>query len=175
MLSKKQKDWLNHLSDTNKVKIVAYDPRVKEIFEKEKKELQNILGSNAIVLHEGASAWGISGKGDIDIYIPVPVTEFNISFEKLKASLGEPGSFYQDERVRWNKEVNSTEVEIFLVNLDATFWKDSLVFWDYIKSHPETLEEYRKIKEAAEGTSTREYYTRKTEFINKVLEVARNT
>jgi GrpB-like predicted nucleotidyltransferase (UPF0157 family) len=65
-------------------------------------------------------------------------------------------------------------VEIFLVNQYATFCKDSLVFWDYIKSHPETLEEYRKIKEAAEGTSTREYYTRKVEFINKVLEIAKN-
>jgi GrpB-like predicted nucleotidyltransferase (UPF0157 family) len=71
--------------------------------------------------------------------------------------------------------VSSIEVEIFLVNQDAASWKDSLVFWDYIKSHPETLEEYRKIKEEAEGTSTREYYTRKTEFINKALEISRNT
>lgn len=175
MLSQKQKDWLNHLSDTNKVKVIPYDPKVKEIFIKQKKEIQDILGENSVVLHEGASAWGISGKGDIDIYIPVPVTEFNDTFEKLKASLGEPGSFYQDERVRWNRELENTEVEIFLVNQDATFWKDSIIFWDYIKSHPKTLEEYKVIKEKAEGTSTREYYTRKTEFINKTLELARNS
>jgi GrpB-like predicted nucleotidyltransferase (UPF0157 family) len=174
MLSEKQKAWLNHLSDTNKVKITPYDPKVKEIFNGQKQEIQSVLGEDAVILHEGASAWGISGKGDIDIYIPVLVTEFNNTFKKLKLSLGEPGSYYQDERVRWNTELDDTEVEIFLVNQDATFWKDSLVFWDYIKSHPETLEEYRKIKEAAEGTSTREYYTRKVEFINKVLEIAKN-
>jgi hypothetical protein len=38
-----------------------------------KKRTSKHSRSNAIVLHEGASAWGISGKGDIDIYIPVPV------------------------------------------------------------------------------------------------------
>lgn len=83
MLSQKQKGWLNHLSDTNKVKIIPYDPKAKEIFTKQKKEIQDILGEDITVLHEGASAWGISGKGDIDIYIPVPVSEFNNTFKKL--------------------------------------------------------------------------------------------
>lgn len=175
MLSQKQKDWLNKLSDTKKVVIIPYDPKVKKIFEKQKKEIQDLLGPESTVLHEGASAWGISGKGDVDIYVPVPVNNFKDTFEKLKHSLGEPGSYYPDERVRWNKEMADVEIEIFLVNQDADFWKDSLVFWEYIKSHPETLEEYRKLKEEAAGTSTREYYARKTEFINKVLKTARNS
>lgn len=174
MLSQKQKDWLNHLSDTNKVKIIPYDPKVKDVFQKEKKEIQSILGENVNVIHEGASAWGISGKGDLDIYIPVSSKEFEGAFEKLKTSLGEPGSFYQSERVRWNKESDGIETEIFLVNQEAQFWKESLIFWDYLKSHPEALEEYRKIKEKAKGTSTREYYTRKTEFINKILDIAKH-
>lgn len=175
MLSQKQKDWLNHLSDTDKVKITPYSPKVKGVFKKLKLELKRILGEDSVILHEGASAWGISGKGDVDIYIPVPVKEFNNTYEKLKAFLGEPGSYYQDERVRWNKEVDSTEVEIFLVNHEANFWKDSIIFWKYIKSNPEALEEYRIVKEEAGGTSTREYYTRKTEFINKILEISKNS
>lgn len=173
MLSQQQKNWLNKLSDTNKVKIVPYDPKVKDVFKEQKKEIQTILGEDATVLHEGASAWGISGKGDVDIYIPVPVDKFDYSFEKLKEALGEPGSYYHHERVRWNRESQNLEIEIFLVNQDAAFWKNSLIFWGYLKSHSETLEEYTKIKEAAEGTSTREYYTRKTLFINKILELVR--
>jgi GrpB-like predicted nucleotidyltransferase (UPF0157 family) len=174
MLTKQQKDWLNHLSDTHKVEIVPYDPRVKKIFQQIKAELEQVLDGDSVILHKGASAWGISGKGDVDIYIPVPVEQFNNYFKRLKTLLGEPGSYYDKERVRWNKQSDDIEVEIFLVNKDAEFYKDSELFWDYIETHPGVLEEYRKIKEEAEGTSTREYYTRKVIFINKVMESIKN-
>ena len=174
MLTKKQVEWLNHLSDSNKVKIIPYDPKVKKVFQKQQKEIQSLLGPKTLVLHKGASAWGISGKGDLDIYIPTTAEQFARYFEQLKEILDEPGSYYPLERVRWNKQVDGIETEIFLVNKDVPFWKDSLIFWEYIESHPETLEEYRKLKEAAEGMSTREYYRVKIEFYNKTLESARN-
>lgn len=175
MLTEQQKNWLNHLSDTNVVKIVPYNPRVKEVFRQQQSEIQSVLGKDTIVLHKGASAWGISGKGDVDIYIPVPAEQFDSSFEQLKQSLGEPGSHYSLERVRWNRIVEDIEVEIFLANKDATFYKDSLAFWEYMETHPEALEEYRILKEQAEGTTSREYYTRKTIFINKIMQLIRAT
>lgn len=173
MLTKQQKNWLNKLSNSNKVKIVPYDPRVKNIFKQQKAELQKILGDSAVVLHKGASAWGISGKGDVDIYIPIEVENFDSCYGKLKEVLSEPGSYYPLERVRWNRHINDIEVEIFLVNKEAEFYKDSELFWDYIETHPDVLEEYRIIKERAEDTSTREYYTEKVIFINKVMEKIR--
>lgn len=174
MLTEQQKDWLNHLSDSHKVRIIPYDPRVKEIFKQQREEILTILGTDTVVLHKGASAWGISGKGDVDIYIPVSLQQFSNYFERLKKSLGEPGSFYQNERVRWNKKVENIEVEVFLVNQDADFWKESILFWNYMETHPDALEEYGKIKEEAEGTSTREYYTRKLMFINKIISLVKN-
>lgn len=169
MLTKQQRDWLNHLSDTNKVKIISYNPKVKEVFNQQKLKLQKILGGNAIILHKGASAWGISGKGDVDIYIPIEVEKFDAYFELLKEKLGEPGSHYHSERARWNRNITDIEVEIFLVNKDAEFYKESERFWSYIEIHPEVLDEYRIIKEKAEGLSTREYYTKKVIFINQVM------
>lgn len=173
MLSEKQKKWLNTLSTSNKVKIVPYNPEVKTVFKQQQEELQSILGKDVTVIHQGASAWGISGKGDVDIYVPVPLKQFNNYFEKLKVAFGEPGSYYNLERVRWNRNIKNIEIEIFLVNQDALFWKDNLIFWDYLKAYPEVLEEYRILKEAADGTSTREYYTRKIIFINRILDLAK--
>lgn len=169
MLSSKQKHWLAQLSDTDKVKIVPYNPKTKDVFKKQERLIQSALGKESVVLHEGASAWGISGKGDVDIYIPVKVKSFNKVYEKLRSLLGDPGSYYQDERVRWNKVDDAIDVEIFLVNKEADFWKESIIFWDYIKSHHEALEKYRELKEKANGSSTRKYYTKKIEFYNEIL------
>lgn len=174
-LTKDQEKWLNHLTDTDKVKIIPYDSRVKEVFKQQQKDVQSILGDDAIVLHKGASAWGISGKGDVDIYIPVAAEYFDHYFGKLKQAFGEPGNYYPKERVRWNKQVDDIEVEIFLVNQEATFWKESLLFWDYIETHPNMLDEYRRIKEKAGGRSIREYYTRKVIFINKIMQLIRES
>lgn len=57
MLTKKQKEWLNHLSDSNKVKMIPYDPKIKEVFKKQQKEIQSVLGSEILVFH--TSKWNI--------------------------------------------------------------------------------------------------------------------
>jgi GrpB-like predicted nucleotidyltransferase (UPF0157 family) len=173
MLTEQQEGWLNKLSNTTKVKIFPHNPRVMEVFKLQKAELQSILGSDAIVLHKGASAWGISGKGDVDIYVPVAVEQFDDYFERLRPMLGEPGSHYRHERVRWNRQVEEFEVEIFLVNKNAEFYKDSLLFWNHVETHSDVLAQYGKIKEEAEGTSTREYYTRKAIFISRIMQSIR--
>lgn len=170
MLTDKDLEWLNHLSDTNQVKIIPYNPKVKEIFAKQKKEIQQTLGQGVSVQHRGATNLGISGKGDIDIYIPTSKDQFDIYLNQLKSLLGEPGSLYSYERVRWNREDEGFEIEIFLMNKDHPAWLKSVAFEDYLLSHSEELEKYRKLKENAEGVSTREYYKRKIEFINDILE-----
>ncbi len=175
MLTEKQQEWINHLSDTKIVKIKPYNPLSKTAFESRKQQLQAIVGSDTEILFKGAAAWEISGKGDIDIYIPSPAAQFDTYFHQLKDSLGEPGSFYPLERVRWNTTTNNIETEIFLVNQDADFWKESLDFWNYIESHPEALNEYRIIKENADGKSVREYYQAKIEFYNKSLNIIKQS
>src|SRR5438105_3784223 len=113
MLTDQQRGWLDRLSDNDHVEIVPYDPKVKEVYKQQKAELQSILGASAVVHHKGASAWGISGKGDVDIYIPVAVEQFDRCYEQLRQVLGQPGSHYPQERVRWSKQVEGIDVEIF--------------------------------------------------------------
>ena len=169
MLTAEDEVWLNHLSDTNQVKIVPFDPQVKHIFSQIKQEIQSALGENISVLHMGATSLGISGKGDIDVYIPTSPEQFSLKIKKLEQIYGKPGSLYPLKRVRWNKLVKGIDVEIFLVNQDHLSWKRSLAFENYLKQHPEALDEYEKLKEDLAGVSTREYYRRKIEFMNKIL------
>lgn len=63
-------------------------------------------------------------------------------------------------------------MELFVINKEDKGWTDSCIFEDYLKSHPEALEAYKVLKEEGAGLSTQEYYRRKTEFINEILEKA---
>ena len=100
MLTPEQKQWLNHLSDTEKIKVVPYNPKTKEIFKLIKTELTKILGSVQI-LHKGSTALEIAGQGEIDLYIPTNNKDFNDYVKKLTRHLGKPGSLYEFKRARF--------------------------------------------------------------------------
>lgn len=169
MLTKADINWLKHLSNSKKVKIVPYNTKVKEIFEKQKREILDILGQDVKVLHRGASGMGISSQGEIDLFIPVSLDLFDKTVKKLKKIYGYPKSFYPNQRARFNRQQGDTKIEVFIVNQDSERWKRSTAFEDYLKNHPEALEEYRKLKEANNGVGIKEYYRKKMEFINNIL------
>lgn len=169
MITKKQQKWIDHLSDTDKIKIVPFDPTSEVKFQKIKQKIRDFLGKDISVFHRGASSLGISGQDEIDIYVPVPPAQFNSLIEPLKKLFGKPTSHYPLERVHFVTEVDSKHTDIFLINEDSEGWKQGVAFENYLKSHPETLEAYRKLKEDGNGLSGREYYRRKLDFFNNIL------
>ncbi len=173
MLNPKQKRWVNHLSDTDKIKIIPYDPTSEEKFQMVKERVQKALGKKYHIEHRGASGMGISGQDEIDTYIPVSVEEFDSLIPKLKELFGEPGSHYPLDRVRFKTFIDGKRIDIYLINKEASSWLDGVKFENYIKSHPESLDEYRKLKEDGNGLSIREYYRRKIIFMNEILEIAK--
>lgn len=172
MLTKADIKWLSRLSNSTKVRIIPYNPKVKKIFAKQKKEILDILGQDVEVLHLGATGFGISGQGEIDLVIPVSLNRFGEFIDKLEKKYGDRRSFVPNNRVRFNHQHGDINVEIILVNRDSEGWKRNMAFEDYLKSHPETLDEYRKLKEESNGMGLREYYRKKIEFINDILEKA---
>lgn len=172
MLSKKQQDWLNHLSSEKKINILPFDPRVNKIFLKIKNKIQDNLGIDTRVEHRGASSLGISGQDEIDVYVPVPATEFDSYISKMSKIFGEPRSLYSLERVRFSEEIEGKKIDLFLINEKHDDWINGCKFEKYLKSHPKDLEKYKKLKEEMNGFSVKDYYTRKNEFINEILEKA---
>lgn len=170
MLRKDQKEWINHLSDDSKIKIVPFDPSSQEKFEKVKLLIQSKLGHETQIEHRGATSLGISGQDEIDIYIPVLRGDFNKYLKPLTELFGEPRSHYAFGRARYVTSIDGKHVDVFLINKEGSGWTEGLRFENYLKENPQVLEEYRKLKESGDGFSTREYYRRKIEFINDILE-----
>ncbi|MCX6746282.1 MAG: GrpB family protein [Candidatus Parcubacteria bacterium] len=168
MLTTEQKEWLNHLSDTEKISIIPYNPKNKEVFKLIKSDLIKILGKVRISLC-GSTFLGISGQGEIDLYIPVAKKHFNSYLDKLKSYIGKPGSIYELRRVRFVKYLNGIKIEIFLINKGSKDWINSRKFENFLKQNPKYLYEYEKLKSKCNGLSVKQYYTVKVIFINKIL------
>jgi len=168
MITKEQKIWLDHLSDTDKIRNIPYDPKTKKVFKIIKSELIKVLGKVRIS-HRGSTSFKISGQGEIDLYIPAAKKHFNDYLQKLINYLGKPGSLYPLKRVRFVKYIDNLKIEIFLINKNDSGWKDIIRFEKYLRNNSKTLKDYEKLKAKCKGLSVKKYYTRKTEFINKVL------
>lgn len=168
MINKEQEKWLNHLSDTDEIVIKPYDKRAPEIFKKLKQKVDELFLGLVTLEHRGATALKISGQDEIDTYIPVNVEDFKKFIPQLTKLFGEPRSIYPD-RLRFVTEIDKKHIDVFLIDKNAESWTNGVKFEKYLKTHPESLEEYRKLKEKGNGVSVREYYTRKGKFINKIL------
>lgn len=168
MLSKDEIKWLNHLSDTDKITVKPYDKRAPKIFKKLKQKVDALFLDSVSLEHRGATALKISGQDEIDTYIPVDVKEFDKYIPKLTKLFEEPRSVYPD-RLRFVTEIDKKHIDVFLIDKKAKSWTNGVKFEEYLKTHPESLEEYRKLKEDGNGVSVREYYTRKGKFINEIL------
>jgi len=174
MLTLEQEKWIAHLSDENKISIVPFDPTAEEKFQRVKQRVQAALGTQTPVEHRGATSLGISGQDEIDVYVPTPEAKFDSLVDPLKNLFGEPRSLYPLERARFVTQEGGKHVDVFLINEEHDGWKNGVKFESYLKSHPEALEQYRLLKENGNGLSVREYYRRKTEFINGILAKAEN-
>jgi GrpB-like predicted nucleotidyltransferase (UPF0157 family) len=172
MLTPDQENWINHLSDQDQVRIYPFDPTTPQKFEAVKQRIQAVLGPDVNVIHRGATSLGISGQDEIDIYVPVPESRFEPLIVTLSAAFGSPRSHYPGDRARFVVYEQEKHVDIFLSVETCTSWLTSIKFENYIRTHPQALEAYRLLKEAGHGLSTREYYRRKTEFINDILLIA---
>jgi GrpB-like predicted nucleotidyltransferase (UPF0157 family) len=169
MITEKQQQWLDHLKMEDRITIVPYDPKSPEIFEKVKDRVIQTLGEGYDVKHRGASYLKISGQNEIDTYIPVAPCDFDTTVRKMATHFGEPKSNYPLVRARFSLQGFEKRIDVFVINENDEGWTESEIFTNYLISHPEALFAYRKLKEDGNGLSSKEYYTRKAEFINEIL------
>ena len=169
MLTPEQENWLAHLNNSDSIKIYPVDPKASEKFEKIKKQIQAVLGKNINVIHKGATSLGISGQGELDVYIPIIPEGFDARVNSVEKIFGKPRSLYPLDRARFVAYIDGTKVELFVINEKGKSWLDSCNFEKYLRENPEVLEVYEKLKEECQGLSTQIYYRKKIEFINDIL------
>jgi GrpB-like predicted nucleotidyltransferase (UPF0157 family) len=172
MLTPEQEIWIEHLSDTDQVTILPYDPAAPQIFAVVQQKIRTVLGPETQVEHRGATRLEISGQDEIDVYVPVAESHFDARLETLAAAFGRPRSHYPRERARFVLIEAGKHVDIFLINAASQSWQNGIKFENFLRAHPDILDQYRLLKEAGHGLSTREYYRRKVPFFNQIVAIA---
>jgi hypothetical protein len=103
----------------------------------------------------------ISGQNEIDIYVPVFPKDYDSTVSQMTKFFGNPKSNYPCVRARFPISGYDKHIDVFVINRKDRGWIESEEFTSYLLKNPETLNEYKKLKEEGNGLSTKEYYTRK--------------
>lgn len=173
MITLEQQQWLDHLSDIDSVKIVPWDETSADKFSQIERQIKNLIDSQQLVLHRGASSLKISGQDEIDIYLPIKKQKYDQLVIRLSELYGPPKSNYDLKRARFVTLINNKHIDIFVINETDIGWTNSEIFYHYLLSNKKSLLEYQDLKENNSGKSSRQYYKSKIEFINNILLIAR--
>ncbi|NRB63926.1 MAG: GrpB family protein [Saprospiraceae bacterium] len=168
-------------------KILAYDSNWKELYLKEKENLVKIFNSNLNSIHHiGSTAIPTTkAKPEIDILIVVKedlnIEKYNPLIEKLGyvvrgeclESGGTPGRFY------YSKDINNKRThKLHICKIGHADILSKLIFVKYLNNHKKIASEYAKLKidlsvKYNYGRSIEKYLMGKSNFITKVLNMAR--
>ena len=133
-----------------------YSKIFPELFQKEKERITSHLKGALNIEHVGSTAVpGLGGKGIIDIAIAVRKEDMDTVLQQLQ-SLGYEfrPAFSTADRFYFiiylpDPEEKSRRYHLHLTYPENSEWKNFIGFRDYLKSHPEAMEEYANIKKQA--------------------------
>ncbi len=164
------------------IELVTYNPEWPKLADLEIKKLCEVLPSKHIldIQHVGSTAIpGLSAKPIIDIQIAVD-SLFAIQQTAINILKSLGYEYWADnpdpERMFFVKGMppfgDKRTHHVHIVEPASKHWQGKIQFRDYLKSHPEAVQEYEELKVALakQHTYNRELYTNaKTEFVNSIL------
>ena len=136
-----------------RVLVLPYDEQWKQDFLKIKAELAGALGSLAIgIEHVGStSVQGLSAKPIIDI--DVVIKDYTI-LEDVVSALGEIGYRHEGnlgivgrEAFKYDGKEHLKKHHLYVCPEDSPELRRHIAFRDYLRTHPEAVREYSRIKE----------------------------
>ena len=162
-----------------KVIVLPYDEAWKDDFEKIRAELADALGDLALrIEHVGStSVPGLSAKPVIDIDV---VIKDNTVLNDAVAALAKIGYFHEGDLGIKGREAFGYEGKehlkkhhLYVCPEDSPELKRHITFRDYLRSHPEAVREYGRIKEEGAALFPEDidkYMNYKAPVINKIYE-----
>lgn len=162
-----------------------YSAIFPELFQKEKKRIASHLKEALYIEHVGSTAVpGLGGKGIIDIAIATKKEDMNAVSEQLQSlgyefrpTFSTPDRFYFIIYLP-DPEEESRRYHLHLTYPENTEWKDLIGFRDYLRNHPEELEEYAEMKRQAaiEANHDGEHYRKlKEPMFQKIISLINKT
>jgi GrpB-like predicted nucleotidyltransferase (UPF0157 family) len=162
------------------VQVVPYQAAWPRLFEDEAAHLRAALSEPALLIeHVGSTAIeGMVAKPIIDLMVAVASLEQAATLVPMMERLGYEyrGDGGAPERLFFAKGPPSRRTHhLSLAELTSAFWRETLLFRDYLRSHPAAAEAYRQLKHglAAQHPSDRGAYTAgKEAFVKDILAAA---
>lgn len=162
----------------NKYVFKPYDPAFPKLFEEEKENLSKALTGDFQIEHVGSTAVpNLGGKGIIDIYIAVDKNKL----EQAKSEIERAGYEFRSESSRHHKHFffkRQRGEQVYHLHLNypqQDDWKFALVLRDFLKSHPEEVSEYAKVKQKASEEANEDkdkYMDIKSPIMQEILKKA---
>ncbi|MCE2983731.1 MAG: GNAT family N-acetyltransferase [Parachlamydia sp.] len=151
-----QQEWRHQTHIKRKYLFKPYSKIFPDLFQKEKERIAPSLTNVLAIEHIGSTAIpGLGGKGIIDIAISIPKEEMEHASNSLKKlgyefrpTYSNPDRFYFITYLA-DPEEGSRRYHIHLTYPENKEWKELIGFKDYLKTHPEAIEEYATIKKQA--------------------------
>lgn len=164
---------------TQKVTVLSYQTSWRTDFEKIAEELRSELGDQIIgIEHVGStSVTGLSAKPIIDIDI---VIQSEDDFEGVKATLAVLGYQHEGdlgisgrEAFRYTDKPYLQKHHLYVCSQDSKELHRHLAFRDYLRTHPEAVDEYSYVKEqgaARYPNDIEKYMTYKSTIIEELYQ-----
>jgi hypothetical protein len=149
---------------TTPVAVKPFDPRSRDVARRMIASLHDALPSAALA-HRGSTAWGIAGKGDIEIGVYPADGAWDDAISLLSKRYGSPGSL-EDEYARFNHACEAYEIEIIV--LRGRVAARDVTLHTIMAGNPRLLAEYEQVK-LQHAYSRREYQRHKDMFFAAVL------
>ena len=164
------------------VKLAEYNPEWAELFESEKRSIQEVFQDQVLgIEHVGSTAIpGMLAKPILDLMIAVESLEDYERFTPLLEKVGY--KFMRDQRgyqgsILYVKGPEENRTHYLKLGVrDSDFWRENILFRDYLIAHPEKAKQYMELKQCLfeKHEGVRECYTKdKHEFVQEILRLAK--
>ena len=168
--------------ESKTVRVVPCDPAWPGLFLDERRRLDAILMQEGVALsieHTGSTSIpGLDAKPILDILAGAPDPA---SLARAIGTLQHADYIYRGEQGipgrHFFRRGNPRQYHIHLTLTGSDFWRDHLLFRDYLRANPEVAAKYAALKHALAERNPfdRESYIEgKTEFVQQVLRAARD-
>lgn len=167
MLTKDQKNYLKTIPPDKRVNVRSFNKRLQKVANEIIQSIRKIY-PNLAVLHMGASALGIAGQEELDIYVLVKPLEFDKYLQGLIKLFG--NSLHRHKTfIEWNFMKDGYTIELYLTDPDSKTMRQQIKVFETLKNNKKLLSQYEQLKKSMDGKSLKEYQKKKYEFFNKIL------
>jgi len=168
MLTRDEEDYLSKIPDDEVVKICPFNPNIGKIVKKIITSIHDVY-PNLEIRHTGASALGVSGQKDIDIYAFSNPKGFKEYLPGLTGILGKHLHKHQTF-MEWKFEKEGYDIEFYLADPNSKTMKRQIKVFEILKNDKKLLKEYEELKRSLDGKSFKEYQKKKYEFYHRLLD-----